>query len=215
MSRFILGLSSITLPTFSLVDSGGSNNSATGSFSFTGADFGAADNARLLVFAMTYAYGSGTPSPSSLSIGGVSALGMVSCLGNASGVMFGWAHVPTGTSGNIDVGFSASTIVRKAWALVRLTDLNSFTPVDTDNPAGASETSRSVSLDVAAGGIALAAAYSGLTPPASWTNATSLVDIVTGNPPEHLAVGYANPSTAQTGLSISHSARVICSVSFR
>lgn len=215
MSRFILGLSSFKLPTFSLVDSEGSNNSATGSFSFTGADFGAADNTRLLVFAMTYTYGSGSPSPSALSIGGVSALGMVSCLGNSTGVMFGWAHVPTGTSGNINVSFDASTIVRKAWALVRLTDLNNFTPVDTDAPAGGAETSRSVSLDVAAGGIALAAAYSGATPPASWTNATSLVDQVTGSPPEHLAVGYANPSSAATGLSISHAARAICGVSFR
>ncbi len=139
-------------------------------YTFSSMDFGAAAADRQIVAFVSARSASGSETISSVTIGGVTAteIEQQTSGNNKSGLYI--ANVPTGTSGDVVVTYSA-TQLRSACALYRLTGLSSATPHD--SVSGSSET---VDVDAPANGVIICGA-----------GGTSLLtsDDMTGVSPSH------------------------------
>lgn len=123
--------------------------SGASSYSFTSQGFGTAYPSRFMILGI--GWGGNVPTISSLTIGGISATLVGSCL--AVGV---WgtsaiysAPVPTGTSGTVAVTFSGTTGIGCGIGLWSLTGFSSVTPLSSGNNVAAVG---SVSLGTTANG---------------------------------------------------------------
>jgi len=177
------------------------SSSSLTTYTFPAQSLGAADPGRRIVVAAS-GQRLGSPSGvSSLTIGGVSASPVVARQtgnGNDHTVEFWAAAVPTGTSGNVVVTFNAGHL-RCHVSVFRLLDA-AATAHDTDSATNSSA-AVSASIDIPAGGVALAAAFDNGNTSYAWTNLTERWDIGSGSLNTFSSAADAFAS-AQTGLSI-------------
>jgi len=134
-------------------------------------NFGTANAKRYLIAAVGVGSAASIPS---ITIGGVTApllIDVISPFGSVRAAYY-MASVPTGTSGSVTIGSSATFGV----ALYSVWNLQSPTPFDTATTSGASPLS--MSIDAKKGGLVLATAYQTGSPgpTAAWTGLTT-VDI--------------------------------------
>lgn len=168
--------------------------------------FGVASVDRLLVFGIAHAV-AGTVAITGATIGGVTATQAAQSAGTNTRAALFYANVPAGTTGSITATFGSS-ISRTYFSLWSLKSLNSFTPIDTDSPAGGLDAVRSVSLDTQKNGAAIVLAVNG-APIGSFTGAT--LDYSDAES----AGGSSHPTAAASGVSISATCRAICGASWR
>lgn len=152
---------------------------------------------------------------SSVTIGGVSASHVVSVTGSEARTEFWVANVPTGATGTISVSLSASSgrCGIGVWAIYGAGSAAHDTATSTASPG-------SVSLDVPAGGVAIAACTAQNPVTTTWSGLTENYDenIESGDQ-SHSGASLAFES-AQSGLSITStysatpSARSMAAVSF-
>lgn len=142
-----------------LIQAGGSNDTAAASTTrtFSAQDTGPAYEGRLLVACGMYDYSSGTPTVSSVTIGGVSATIAVQANSGSAGVgtYIAYAIVPSGTAVDIVATFSASVVTGRIKLHV-VENYQSSTPHVTDSDSGA-KTALSFGVEMPAGSIAVGA----------------------------------------------------------
>ena len=181
---------------------GAADNSNLTTYTFSSQNLGTADGARLIICGIASRAG-GSSTISSVTIGGVSATIVVQINTSADS---GWnsagiviAAVPTGTTGDVVITFSAGQ-ARCAIALYSTIDTASETASDTDSNAAADP---SVSIDCPASGYIIAVAcFSVGTGTTTWTGVTEDYDVN----PENVAnttMASDNFASAQTGLTVS------------
>jgi hypothetical protein len=138
----------------------------------------------------------------SATIGGISAtvvMNVGAALGGAASAII-IADVPTGTSGDVALTFDG-TVLRSVVNLWSVTDLNSATASDTASDNGATANAFTTTIDVPAGGFAVACVNSNDSSSSwTWTNLTEVDDRTT----ESNFFGAAGEAfvSAQTGLAI-------------
>jgi hypothetical protein len=177
------------MPSIEFINSTTSSSDLT-TYTFAGLSFGAVVSNRLIVAVVHTVYnGGGTPSVSSITIGGVSAT-VLHATGTNMGVALAYAVVPTGTTGDI--------VVTLGWW--RLTNLDSTTPVDTDVPAGGADSARSATLDFSLGGVGVIGASTG-NASMTWATATERFDTQIEAATTYSGADYTS-ATAQSALAI-------------
>lgn len=167
-------------------------------YSFAGQNLGTASADRYIVAAFAHRAGAGTPTGSTVTIGGVGAT-FLAGVSNGTGRCELWiALVPTGTTGTISITWSAGVArcVMGAWAL---TSLQSSTPTATYSSIASP---MSVSANIAAGGVALAMGFANVSATATWAGLNENFDNTTADGCIGSGASQAF-ATAQTGLTIS------------
>lgn len=148
----------------------------TATYTFASMDFGAADSDRCLIVTFTGRKGGAATTISGVTIGGVTATEIVQYSNSDSNSDISGLYsaiVPTGTSGDVVVSLN-DTLVRATGALYRAVGVDSCTtPYDFDSDGSADPTT---SLNVPAGGFAVAAALSNSNSSATWTGLTEDFD---------------------------------------
>lgn len=178
-----------------------SANSATPSFSSL--TIGDASATRLVIVGVVWAI-SGATNLNSATIGGVSATVIAQNDGANCGTAVIMAAVPSGTTATVALTF-ANSVPRAGVVVWTLDGHISSTPHDFDNPAGGAQAIRTATLDIPAGGAAVAIAYSGADP--AWTSATERIF--------DTEMSGADTTTAGAGTVIQcASCRAICAVSW-
>lgn len=175
-------------------------------YSFAGQNLGTASADRYIVAAFAHRAGAGTPTGSSVTIGGVSAT-FLAGVSNGTGRCELWiAAVPTGTTGTIAITWSAGVArcVMGAWAL---TNLQSSTPTATYSSTASP---MSASANISAGGVALALGFANVAATATWAGLTEDFDNTTADSCIGSGASLAF-ATAQTGLTISMTGSVALS----
>jgi hypothetical protein len=146
-----------TNPTMSFT-ANAADSSNTDVYTFSAMSLGAAAANRKIIVA---AYGSGGTdrTVSNVTIGGVSDTEIATTISSSGAIRtyLGIADVPTGTTGDVVVTFSGS-YSRAGAAVWRVVDLDSSTAHQTGTDADDANGDLAVSLDVPAGGFAIAAA---------------------------------------------------------
>lgn len=179
------------------------HNRATpsGATSFNGINFGPAEADRLIIATIDLVSSSTTPGISSCTIGGVTATLLVQGVHQpASGytrVAAYGAIVPTGTSGSIVFSLNPGTL-RSGLGVFSVLGGASLTPQDT---LFSNATTPTGTLDIAAGGVALA--HIGHTSGASaisWTELTEQYDGVVASPTYYSGAcdAFADSETGRT-----------------
>lgn len=179
----------------SFTDSASDGSDGTG-YTFSARSLGAAASDRFIVVGAGQRNSGQTVS--SLTIGGVSA-SLIKRQVGASGfnVTELWgATVPTGTTGDITVTWSAS-VVRCAIAVHRIVNLTSTTPTFT---VGSTTDPMSVLINVEGGGVAVAFSYGGVNGTNTWTGLTEDVDALVES--QCYSAASAAFSSAQSSLSV-------------
>lgn len=148
-------------------------------YTFAGLDFGAAHPDRKLFAAVTIR-AAGTPSISSITIGGVTATSLALSTntdgGNRTHAAIMGAAVPTGTSGDLVVTLSGSGAVRCGYTLYRAVG-PALTALD---PKTSTSGSPSGTLTIPPRGFGIACGYAGNTTVtgAAWTGLTEDTDVL-------------------------------------
>lgn len=169
-------------------------------YTFASQNLGTAASDRYIVVAITGRQsGGGSSSVSSVTIGGVSATISVQSDNNGDQVAIAIAAVPTGTTGNIDIVWSAA-MTDCSVAAYRVTRVTTTTATSTGSSTA---TPPSANVNVVAGGVVIAVSKNrtGGTS-ATWGNVTEDFDTLdaTGN---DISGGSFLYSTTQTGLAVS------------
>lgn len=165
---------------------------------YSGVPLGDAASDRLVVIWVHMAIG-GAADLTSATIAGISATKVLEVDGTNSCSAIIQAVVPSGTTGNVVVNWSAS-VARGGIGVWALYNLQSTTPHDFDAPAGGGVATRSVSLDFAAGGIGIAGIGNNESP-STWTNATERFDLQGAS--NGISGADYTAATAEIGRSIS------------
>lgn len=178
------------------------NNST---YTFTSQNVGAASSDRYVV-AVIFGYSATSGrTVSSVTIGGISATISVQT-SNASTsrvTAIALANVPTGATANVVVDFS-DTMNNCGIGLYRLTEISTDTPFDTGTAASNTDETLTTSIDIPANGFAIAInGEQTTTNPEThtWTGLTE--DFDTTIELGQFTGASLNPSTVQTGLSVS------------
>jgi len=170
-------------------------------YTFSSQNLGDADAGRYILVAISARKAGSDPATiNSVTIGGVSATIISQIDGtdqNSNVVGYAIAKVPTGTTGNIVVTFAAG-MVRCVISAYRITDLSSTTPYDS---ATSTATDPTGSIDVPAGGFAVANAISNFQGSVSFSG---LTEDASGTLESYVTYGFASDTfvSAQSGLSI-------------
>lgn len=168
MSHFSPGLISPALASISLADTATSALDQT-TYTFT-VSFGSVAPGRLIVVGVGTRFNG--QSVSALTIGGISATRVKSQESTFNSAELWAAYVPTGTSGNVVVTWSAAT-TKCAISVYRLLNLQSSTPTDT---AGSTTDPLSVIIGVKDGGVVVAFSFGGVNGTNTWTGLTEDAD---------------------------------------
>lgn len=179
------------------------------SFTFSAVAIGTAASDRYVV-AGFYARGvNGTPSISSVTIGGVSAAQAVVVSRNESGniwdiVAIYSANVPTGTTADIVVTYNLSQL-RCAYAVGTANGINgTASDTVTDVDGGTTGVTLSGLIDLASGGVLLAIAGTAEVPVggATWTNATEFRDAAVGAENSRFTAAYMESASPETNRNV-------------
>ncbi len=146
-------------------------------FSFTSQSLGAAAAGRYIVVCIEARIGGGTPTLTDVTIAGITATivkQQASGAGPRDITAIAIAAVPTGTSGTIDVTFSA-TMLRCSISVYRVLGIDGLAAFDTD---GSTATNPTCNLDIPAGGVAFGSVIAAVNSAVSWTGLTEDYDTV-------------------------------------
>lgn len=190
----------------------GMTPSGSNPYTFSGVSIGDAAGDRLVVVAIGWGT-SGTVTVSSATIGGVSASIAAQTTGTNVGIALIYAVVPSGTTADIVVTMSTSGS-RLYYGVWRVTGQLSTTPYDTDAPAGGGSASRSVTIDIPAGGFVFAASQGSDPGGVTWTNATERWDYSDFNDKNNGADTTSATLVTNQNISVS-SARAICAAAWQ
>lgn len=177
-------------------------NAAT--YTFSSQNLGTADSARKIIVAVEARINSSTPTFDSATIGGVSASIAKSAFrtnGTTSSICaLIVADVPTGTTGDVVVNYSASCD-RCAIQMYRAVGVDSSTPTDTAEATTGDDPT--TSIDVPAGGFAIACAIMNNTG-SSQITWTGLTEDHESAPESSSVVGSASDefASAQTAMTV-------------
>jgi hypothetical protein len=186
--------------TISFTDSSVQSGAAT-TFTFSTQAFGSADATRIVVVGTASEDNGATDANiTSMTIGGVAATQIVQATNSTEHVEIWAAAVPTGTTGDVVINYSADafSVGIGVWALYNAQITNTDEGTDTDsNPA-------TFALDIAAGGVALACVCqrSNTNPTFTWTNLTENYDEFVVTSDTWMTGASAAFASAQTNLSI-------------
>jgi hypothetical protein len=146
------------------------------SYSLTGVNFGTADSSRFIIIGITSRKVGSATTLNSVTIGGVSATIIDQINNSVTNTNFSAlaiAHVPTGTSGTVEINF-ADTMVRLAIQTYRAVGIDP-SPVDFGSSTAADPTAN---IDVPENGVVVATGGIGTSTTASWSGLTEDVDDV-------------------------------------
>lgn len=149
---------------------GNSSTQTLSSYTYSNISIGTASSNRI-VAVFVVGSDSATKSVSSITIGGTTAtLGTNTQISGSFLAGMGYLNVTSGTTATVVVNFSGT--VRDVGVFVyALYDLNSETPVDTDNSPASSVTSKTLTMTTEADGIVIGATIAGLTVTSyTWTS---------------------------------------------
>lgn len=138
------------------------NGTTQTTYTFSSQNLGTAASDRYIVVAVGWRKSGSAPSLSSVSVGGVSATSVVnykSGTTTATGAAIFIAAVPTGTSGDVVITFSADS-ASCGIALYRVTGLTDTTPIET---ATSNANPRAVTLNGVEGGFIIAVDYNNVS----------------------------------------------------
>ncbi|TIT05607.1 MAG: hypothetical protein E5W74_31845 [Mesorhizobium sp.] len=170
---------------------------------YTGLNFGAAAADRVMLALEAYSStSSGSSDFNGTTIGGVSATEITEAASSGS-VNMGMhaASVPTGTSGDIDIGVSsAGGTTDTALSLLRMKGFSATPYAVNQGLTGGTSISRTI--DCPAGGVIVAGVYTDGTTGITWTNVDELDDFLYNSGQRGLSSAARVYATAQTGLSI-------------
>lgn len=167
------------------------------SYTFASQNLGAADAARYIIVGIQCRRTLNTNTISSVTVGGVTASLVVTAdRGNQSKCAIYIAAVPTGTTGDVVVTFSG-TANRCGIALWSAVGISSATASDTDSSI--TGTAPTMSIDVPAGGFAVAVGCENALTTATWTGLTERSDTQAEITMTSASDEFAS---AQTGLSV-------------
>lgn len=175
---------------------GTTNTSDLTAYTFSSQNLGDAAADRYIIVCAESRSGS-TFDISTLTVGGVTATIIANSFNSSSNygrAVMGIAAVPTGTTGDIVVTWSAG-VVRCSIQVYRATELNSATPVDSDTSIADDPT---VTLTVG-NGFAIGACGTGTPGSATWTNLTEDYDTA---PETNMTVSSASGATTPGSLEI-------------
>lgn len=182
------------------------SNSVSGTTSTFDIGFGDPETNRIIVLAMGWQ----TSGNISATIGGVPAIVLPQVLGTNACAGILYAKVPNGTTGTVVLtktnAFSGSLIV----AAFRIVGQNNDVPYGSGVSAGGGAANRTATIDVAAGGIAMAVG-SGSTN-AITSNAGTVID--DGSAATH-KVGHVYPTPLLSGATFTHNGRGTAAASWR
>ncbi len=172
----------------------------TNAYTFSTQNFSTAASDRYIIAGISFR-AVGTITFSSVTLGGVSATVSAASYntsgGNSTGTCIAWANVPTGTSGNVVVNLSG-TALRCGHGLWNVTGMAS----STSDGGGSTAAAPTYSINIPAGGFAIACAYTAGTSTATWTNLTEKYDeAVEGAGSAHTGASDVF-ATVQSGLSL-------------
>lgn len=179
---------------------GAESSSDLTTYTFSTQNLGVADSARYIIVGIMARAIGGSTTVSSVTVGGISATLVVEHFNSSSNSDYAglWiAAVPTGTTGDVVVTFSAGQL-RAHIDLWRAVNISSATATDTDKSTASPP---SVALDIPAGGFAIGCGCSGAGGSScTWTGLTENNDRIT----ESLNGSVASDvfASAQTGLTI-------------
>lgn len=181
---------------FSFLQSATDTANAT-TYTFSSQNLGTADADRYIAVGIV-ARGTSPVTVSSATIGGVSATISVQTTNTTPGYNIAAiiiAAVPSGTTGDIVVTFSAG-VLRCGIAAYRLVGIDSITPADTGTSVANAPTT---SLDIAANGVGIGMAMTQASTTTTWTGLTEDSDFT---PESVITASSASlfPGTTQTGL---------------
>ncbi len=151
-------------------------NTALTTYTFSSLSLGAADATRRIVVAIAGQRLGSPAAVSSVTIAGISASLVASRQtgnGNDHTVEIWSAAVPTGASGNVVVTFNTGHL-RCSVSVFRL--LDAAATAHATSSATNSSAAVSASIDIPAGGVAIAAAYNNGNTTYTWTNLTERTD---------------------------------------
>jgi len=178
-----------------------SSNTTSLGYNFTSQNFGAESADRYILVGVA-GQGASAAAVSSVTIGGVSATQLFSASSSTATVAFWIAAVPSGTSGTIFIQWAAqrSRCAAVVWAL---TGLQSATAIDTGSAANSGSGALSDTIDVSAGGVAVAMAYDTGTGSRTWTwtGLTEVVDTTFASGRSYTGAS-ANFTAGQSGLTV-------------
>jgi hypothetical protein len=180
---------------FSFLQSTGSNSNLT-TYTFSSENLGAADAGRYIIVGVTARNSTADRTLDSVTVGGVAATIVADIADGTSRASIAIAAVPTGTTGDVVVTYSGQQL-RCRIGLWRATGIDP-TPHDTETDG--SDTVPSASLNVPAGGFAVAVAMENALTTATWVGLTEAWDAQN----EITMTGAGDEfASAQTGLAIS------------
>lgn len=154
---------------------GTTSTADTNSYTFSSQNLGTASSDRYIIVGAVARKAGASATISSITIGGVSATivkQQTNTITNTNVSGLAIAAVPTGTTGNIVVTFSA-TMLRCAISAYAVTELDSATPYD---DASSTSADPSVSLDIPTDGFAIGMGLTAAASTATWTGLTEDVD---------------------------------------
>lgn len=156
-------------------------DTAGSSFAFNDRNSGGPYENTLFVLALKWAV-SGSCTLNSVSIGGAAASIIGQTNGTNTGVGLAWRVVPSGSDLDIAWTFTGTTPTRSGFGIFRLDNHLVAAPADFANPAGGDNDTRSLNVDIPAGGGAVAIAGNGSNQLMAWTGAAeSYVDLFGNN----------------------------------
>lgn len=171
---------------------------------YTSLSFGPAASDRVMVAFEAYTdTSSGSSDFTGTTIGGVSATEVTEATGSGS-VNAGMhvAAVPSGTTGNIDIGISnAGALTDSALSLLRMKGFSATPYAVNQGLTGGTSISRTI--DCPAGGVIVAGCYNDGGAPMTWTNVDELDDFLWDSNQKVVTTAARVYASAQTGLSIS------------
>lgn len=180
--------------------SGNFDGSSGGSRTFTAQSIGAPSANRIVAVIVGWGI-SGSTNLSSATIGGIAATIAGQNDGTNVGDAIIWAKVPTGTTADIVLNWSAS-IARSSIVVFQITNQTADAPSVTVAPAGGADQARSIStLTGSANGIYIAGSVSGTMSDTTWTNITESYESGGASHGFSGAYGLGNP----TGITMTNS----------
>lgn len=213
--RFRSGLVELANPaTVSYRTSTSSNTNGT-SFTFSSQDIGTAAADRRVVVCITSA-GSGAPSLSSLTVGGVTATTLRLFQATGRSCSFLIASVPTGTTGDVVATYS-STQDRCGIGIWATYGVLSATPIDSQVVTASSSSVSIPSLTTIRSGLAFAGNLATTNNPThSWSNVTERWDTSFGEGSDSFSGGEATTDGSAVSISATlstsalHTATAVC-----
>lgn len=145
---------------------------------WSGVSLGAADASRRILLAITNAGDANTRTVAS-TIAGVGGTQIATSGGTAVFSAIHIAHVPTGTTGDIRLLFSANTVNQMVIGIYRVIGMGADAAYDSAGTFGTSP--QSISLDVPSGGVVIGAARVSTNTTFSWTGADEGFDLTLSN----------------------------------